>query len=391
MAARRDFYEVLGVDRNATEDQVSEAYRKLALKFHPDRNPDDDEAVAKFKEAAEAFEVLGHTAKRARYDRYGHAGLEGGGAPHFHDISDIFSAFGDIFGEGLFGDLFGGGQQSGARTRQGANIRCDVDLDLSEAAHGTSKVVRFMRHAACETCGGSGAKPGTQPEPCRYCGGHGRVVQSTGIFSVQTTCPSCHGAGQVISTPCGDCRGQGFVKKKVTRKVDVPAGVDNRTRLRLQGEGEPSPNGGPSGDCYCFIHIAEHPLFQRRGKDLICEIPIGYSQAALGATVEAPTLDGPEELKIPAGTQNGEVFSLRGRGMPDLKYHGRGNLLVRVGVEVHKPLSPEHEAALRQLAEIENTHVSQVKKSFFKKLKELFSVESSDRSTKRDEATNNQT
>jgi len=391
MAARRDYYEVLGVDRNATEAQVSEAYRKLALKFHPDRNPGDDGAVAQFKEAAEAFEVLGHAAKRARYDHYGHAGLEGGGAPHFHDISDIFSAFGDIFGEGLFGDLFGGGQRRGARAHQGADIRCDVELDLSEAAHGTSKVVRIMRHAACETCGGSGAKSGTRPEPCRYCGGHGRVVQSTGIFSVQTTCPSCHGAGQVIHNPCGDCRGSGFVKKKVTRKVDVPAGVDNRTRLRLQGEGEPSPNGGPSGDCYCFIHIAEHPLFQRRGQDLICEIPIGYSQAALGATVEAPTLDGPEELEIPAGTQNGEVFSLRGHGMPDLKHRGRGNLLVRVGVEVHKPLSPEHEAALRQLAEIENIHVSQTKKSFFKKLKELFSAESSDRSTKRDETKNNQT
>lgn len=385
MAARRDYYEVLGVERSASEAQISEAYRKLALKYHPDRNPGDQGAVAKFKEAAEAFEVLGHADKRARYDRYGHAGLEGGGAPHFHDITDIFSAFGDIFGEGLFGDLFGGVHRRGARVHQGADIRCDVTVDLSEAARGTAKVVRFIRHAVCETCGGSGAKPGTRPESCRYCGGRGRVVHSTGIFSMQTTCPACHGAGQVIATPCGDCRGSGYVKKKVTRKVDIPAGVDNRTRLRLQGEGEPSPNGGPPGDCYCFIHVAEHPLFHRRGQDLICEVPIGYSQAALGATVEVPTLDSREELNIPAGTQNGEVFSLQGRGMPDLKRRGRGNLLVQVGVEVHKPLSPEHEAALRQLAEIENTHVSSRKKSFFEILKGLFSVEPSDRSSKRDE------
>ncbi len=384
MAARRDYYEVLGVERNATEAQISEAYRKLALKYHPDRNPGDDEAVVKFKEAAEAFEVLGHPEKRERYNRYGHAGLDGGGAPHFHDLSDIFSAFGDIFGEGLFGDLFGG-RRGGVRMHQGADIRCEVKVDLSEAAHGAAKVVRFFRHTACETCSGSGAKPGTQAEPCRYCGGHGRVVQSTGIFSMQTTCPACHGAGRVIPHPCGDCRGSGFVKKKITRKVDIPAGVDSRTRLRLQGEGEPSPNGGPPGDCYCFINVAEHPLFQRRGQDLLCEIPIGYSQAALGTTVEVPTLDGPEKLTIPAGTQNGEVFSLRGHGMPDLRRHGRGNLLVQVGIEVHKPLSPEHEAALRQLAEIENTHVSQKKKTFFEKLKELFSSESSDRSTKRDE------
>lgn len=385
MAARRDYYEVLGVERDASQTRISDAYRKLAMQYHPDRNPGDDEAVVRFKEAAEAFEVIGHAEKRARYDQYGHAGLEGGGSPHFHDISDIFSAFGDIFGEGLFGDIFGGGRRGGSRVQRGADIRCDVQLDLSEAAFGTSKVVNFQRHAACETCHGTGAKPGTSPETCRYCGGRGRIVQSTGIFQMQSTCPSCRGQGKVISSPCGECRGSGFVKKKVTRKVDVPAGVDNRTRLRLQGEGEPSPSGGPPGDCYCFIHIAEHSLFHRRGQDLICEIPIGYSQAALGATVEVPTLDGPENLQIPAGTQNGHVFTVRGHGMPDLRRHGRGNLLVQVGVEVHKPLSPEHEAALRNLAEIENIHVSPTKKSFFEKLKELFTTETSERSNQGDE------
>jgi len=370
MAEKRDYYEVLGVDRNAGEAQLSEAYRKLALKYHPDRNPGDDEAVGQFKEAAEAFEVLSHPEKRARYDRYGHAGLEGSGAPHFHDVSDIFNAFGDIFGEGFFSDFFGGGGR-GARVHRGADIQCEVKLDLAEAAHGTAKIIRFMRHVACETCGGSGAKRGSKPEVCRYCGGKGRVVQSSGIFAMQTTCPSCHGSGRVVRDACGTCRGQGFVPKKVTRKVEIPAGVDDRTQLRLSGEGEPSPNGGPSGDCYCIIHVAEHPLFQRRGQHLICQVPINYPQAALGATIDVPTLDGREKLTIPAGTQNGDLLTLKGRGMPDPRYHGRGDLVVQVYVEVPQTLTPEHEAVLRQLAEIENAHVTPTRKSFFEKLKEL--------------------
>ncbi|MEN6450130.1 MAG: molecular chaperone DnaJ [Thermoguttaceae bacterium] len=370
MAEKRDYYEVLGVERDAAEAKISEAYRRLALKFHPDRNPGDEEAVVKFKEAAEAFEVLSHREKRARYDRFGHAGLEGGGAPQFHDVSDIFQAFGDIFGQGLFGDIFGGGRRGGHA--RGEDIRCDVDLELIEAAKGAVKVVHFARHVACETCHGSGAKPGTKPEPCRYCGGRGRVVQQSGIFSLQTTCPACHGTGQTIREPCGGCHGSGYVQKKVTRKVDIPAGVDNQTRLRLAGEGEPSPAGGSPGDCYCFIHVADHPLFHRRGQDLYCEVPIGYSQAALGATIEVPTLDGREELHVPAGTQAGQMFTLKGRGMPDPRYRGRGNLIVQVSIEVPRSLSPEHEAALRQLAEIENTEVSATRKGFFEKVKELF-------------------
>jgi molecular chaperone DnaJ len=370
MAEKRDYYEVLGLARDAGNDQISESYRKLALKYHPDRNPGDEESVVKFKECAEAFEVLSHPEKRAKYDRYGHAGLEGGGAPHFHDVSDIFNAFGDIFGSGLFGDFFGGGH--GRRSSAGADIRTDVTLDLMEAARGSIKVVRFLRHAPCDACGGSGAKAGTRPEHCSYCGGKGRVVQSTGIFSIQTTCPACRGAGQIIRQPCTECRGSGFVKKKVTRKVEIPAGVDDRTRLRLQGEGEPSPNGGLPGDCYCFIKVEPHSLFQRRGQDLFCDVPIGYTQAALGATLEVPTLDGKEEIRIPAGTQSGDQFTLKGRGMPDPRHHGRGNLNVRVHVEVPKTLTPEHEAALRQLSELEAVHVSPTRKSFFEKLKELF-------------------
>jgi len=371
MAEKRDYYEILGVPRNATQAEISEAYRKLALKYHPDRNPNDPDAVAKFKEAAEAFEVLNDPEKRARYDRYGHAGLEGGYAPQFHDVADIFRAFGDIFGDSLFGDFFGAGRRT-SRGHRGEDIHCEITLDLMEAAHGATKTVRFRRHEECPQCRGTGAKPGTRPENCRYCGGTGHVVRQSGFFTLQTTCPACHGQGQVIREACGSCRGKGYVQKTVTCKVDVPAGVDNHTRIRLQGEGEPSPNGGQPGDCFCHVRVTEHPLFKRRGQDLYCEVPIMYAQAALGTTLKVPTLDGPEELHIPAGTQSGEVFTLKGRGMPDPRHRGRGNLLVQVHVEVPKSLTPEHEALLRRLAEIENAQVSPTRKSFFEKVKELF-------------------
>ncbi len=376
MSAKRDYYEVLGVGRSASEEEIAEAYRKRALEYHPDRNPGDEEAVAKFKEAAEAFEVLSNSDKRARYDRYGHAGLEGpgGGAPHFRDISDIFEAFGDIFGGGLFDDFFGG-RRAGRRVRKGSDIRCELVLDLAEAARGITKTVRFNRHEKCATCGGSGARPGTQPEPCQYCGGRGRVIQSTGLFSLQSTCPSCGGAGAVVRDPCSDCRGQGYVVGRVTRDVKVPAGVDTHTRLRLQGEGEPSPNGGPPGDCYCFVTVKEHPLFKRDGPHLLCQVPIGYAQAALGAQIDVPTLDGRQELDIPRGTQSGDVFKLAGQGMPVPRRRGRGDLLVQVFIEVPKRLTAEHERILRELAEMENAHVSPQRKSFFSKVKEYFQSE----------------
>lgn len=369
MAQKRDYYEVLGVQRSATDGQISEAYRKLALKYHPDRNPGDQDTVARFKEAAEAFEVLSNPDKRARYDRYGHAGLEGiaGGAPHFRDVTDIFEAFGDIFG-----DLFSGGRTRGRRVRRGADVRCETTISLLEAAHGTAKVVRFRRHQKCDVCGGSGAKPGTKLESCPYCGGRGRVVQSTGIFSIQTTCPSCHGSGTVIRQPCSACRGAGYVPKRVTRKVIIPAGVDDQTQLRLPEEGEPSLEGGPPGDCYCFIRVAEHPLFERNGQHVICQIPVSYSQAALGARIEVPTLEGREEIEIPAGTQNGEIFKLTGRGMPHPRYNSRGDLLVQIYVEVARRLTAEHETILRRLAELEKHDVTPERKTFFKRLKEYF-------------------
>jgi molecular chaperone DnaJ len=370
MAEKRDYYEVLGVGRSASEKEIADAYRKLALKYHPDRNPGDEGAVNSFKEAAEAFEVLNNKEKRAIYDRYGHAGLEGGGAaPHFRDVSDIFEAFGDIFGNGLFGDLFGGRRQ---RVRRGADIRCEVTLDLEEAAGETTKEVVFDRHQACGTCGGTGSKPGTSPEPCQYCGGSGRVVQAAGFFSMQSTCPSCHGAGTTIRHPCGGCRGAGYVPHRVRREVTIPAGVDNDTRLRLTGEGEPSPDGGPPGDCYVFIRVREHPLFHRDGRHLICRVPIGYAQAALGAKIEVPTIDGREEMEVPRGTKTGEVFRLPGRGMPTPRSRARGDLMVQVYIEVPRKLGAEHERILRELAQVENEHVSPERKSFFQKLRDYF-------------------
>jgi molecular chaperone DnaJ len=373
MANKRDYYEVLGVSRTASAKEIADAYRKLALKYHPDRNPGDEDAVARFKEAAEAFEVLHDADKRARYDRYGHAGVDGAGGPHFTDVNDIFAAFGDIFGESLFGDFFGGGRGRRSRVRRGADVACRVHLDLLEAARGVTKTIAFERHETCEECHGTGCQKGAKPETCGYCGGRGQVYQATGVFRLQTTCPSCRGAGVVIQRPCQLCQGSGLRLKPVVRDVRIPPGVDNDTRLRLEGEGEPSPQGGPRGDCYCIIEVAEHPLFQREGQHLIVRVPITYAQAALGADIEVPTLKGREELKIPAGTQPGEVFRLRGRGMPDPGRHrGVGDLLVQVSIEVPKKLTSRQEELLRELAEEERTNVSPHRKSFLERLREYF-------------------
>ncbi len=375
MPAKRDYYEVLGVERTTTDAEISASYRKLALKYHPDKNPGDEECVTLFKECAEAYEVLSDSDKRSRYDRYGHAGVDGPGGrgAHFNDVNDIFQAFGDIFGDSMFGDIFGGGRgRGGRRQARGADIRCDVTLDLLEAARGVTKTVTFTHHRKCKECDGSGARPGTKPEKCKYCAGHGQVIQSSGIFRVQTTCPACHGAGSVIKTPCVECDGNGLVSERVEREVTIPAGVDSQTRLRLSNEGDSSPQGGQPGDAYVFIEVREHPLFHRDGQNLICSMPISYSQASLGATVEVPTLDGPEEMKIPAGTQPGDVFKLRGRGMPDPRRRGTGDLLVQVHLEVPKNLTPRQQELLRELAKEEHANVSPQQKSFFEKLRDYF-------------------
>jgi molecular chaperone DnaJ len=373
MAEKRDYYEVLSVSRDAAEKDIASAYRKLALKYHPDANPDDEEATARFKEAAEAYEVLSDADKRSRYNQYGHAGVANGGA-QFHEVEDIFEAFGDIFSGGLFGDLFGGGgrRRGGRRQRRGADVRADVTLDLEEAARGTSKTVEFRRSKQCETCGASGVKPGSSKQPCSRCGGRGQVVQSAGILRVQTACPACHGSGAIITDPCYDCRGQGFVPSPVRLEVAIPAGIDDGMRVRLPGEGEPSPDGGPPGDCYCFVTVREHRLFERDGRHLILRLPMTYTQAALGATVEVPTLKGPHNLTIPPGTQPGDVFRIRSEGVVDPRGGAPGDLLVQTFVEIPKKLSSEQESLLRELAELEHANVTPHRKSFLKKLRDYF-------------------
>ena len=369
--AKEDYYEILGVGKTASKDEIASAYRKLAMQYHPDRNPGDEEDVERFKLCAEAFEVLSNEQKRTVYDRYGHAGLDagGGGGPQFRDIGDIFSAFGDMFGDSLFGQFFGGARGGRGRHAQpGADVRCDISLDLHEAARGISKPITFRRHEACNTCKGTGSKPGVSPQNCKYCGGAGRITQATGFFSIQTTCPQCRGAGAVITDPCRDCSGRGMIPQTVTRDIKIPAGVDNGTRLRLQGEGEKSLSGGPPGDCYVFISVKTHPLFHRDGQNLICRVPIGYAQAVLGAEIEVPTLDGPEKISIPAGTQNNDVITLRGRGMPIPRRSLAGDLLIQVYIEVPRKIKQEHEELLRKLAAIEKEHVMPEHKTFFSKL-----------------------
>jgi molecular chaperone DnaJ len=368
MAEKRDYYEILGVARDASEKHIAEAYRRLAIKNHPDKNPGDEEAVVRFKECAEAFEVLSDGDRRARYDRHGHAGVSGGS--HFRDVNDIFTAFGDLFGDSAFGDLFGG--RGGRRGAPGADIRVNVTLDLVEAARGVTKTIEFERHEKCQTCKGTGAKAGTAPEKCRYCGGRGQVIQSTGFFRVQSTCPSCRGAGTVVKETCEACEGVGYVLHKVRRDIKIPAGIDDNMRVRMPGEGEPTTAGGPRGDCYVFVAVTDHPLFTREGQNLIVRMPVGYSQAALGCTLEVPTLNGMQDLTIPAGTQSGEVFRLRGQGMPHPQRRQVGDLLVQLQVDVPKKLTARQKELMLELAELEHKHVTPPRKSFFEKVREYF-------------------
>ena len=370
MADKRDYYEVLGVDRGSSKSEIDRAYRKLAIKYHPDSSKAED-AVERFKEASEAYEVLSDADKRARYDQYGHAGMQGN-AQQFNDVEDIFEAFGDLFGGGMFGDMFGRRGGRGRRSRRGADIRCNVTLTLEEAARGVKKDISFRRRVPCETCEGSGAAPGSQPVRCNTCGGRGQVVQSAGILRVQTTCPTCEGAGQEISQPCTDCRGSGLTHERAELSVDIPAGVEDGMRVRVQGHGEASPDGGPPGDCYCFITVKQHELFRRDGTHLILQLPISYTQAALGADIEVPTLSGPHNLRVEAGTQNGDVFKIRGQGIVDPHGGRPGDLHVQVFVEVPKKLNVEQERLLRELAELDNESVLPQRKSFLSKLRDFF-------------------
>lgn len=377
MAEKRDYYEVLGVSRDASKGVIGSAYRKLAIKYHPDSNPDDEQAVEKFKEAAEAYEVLSDEEKRAKYDQYGHAGLGGGGGPQFSSVEDIFEAFGGMFGGGggggIFDSLFGGGSRRQERSRRGADIRCDVVLDLEEAAAGCSKEVRVSRNALCKSCDGSGASPGAVRESCARCGGRGQVVQSAGILRVQTTCPACQGSGSTVANPCTDCRGDGVVPEQTEIKVNIPAGVDDGTRVRISGQGEVSPQGGATGDCYCFIRVREHRVFERHDDHLIVRVPLTYAQFVLGAEVDVPTLEGMKSVTIPSGTQSGEIFRVRGAGVSNVHTGRKGDLLVETKVEIPSRISSEQEELLRKLAELEETEVAPERKSWLDSIKEFFS------------------
>ena len=379
MSAKRDYYDVLEVAKDASPDEIKRAYRKKALAFHPDRNKDNPEAEVSFKEAAEAYDVLGDTEKRARYDRFGHAAFgqgAGGGGQRFTNMEDIFSAFGDIFGGGggggggIFSDLFGGGARRRQGPRPGRDLKITLEVTLEEVAQGVEKVITLKRNENCKTCAGKGAKPGTSPVTCETCGGRGQITRSQGFFAMASACPHCQGAGKVIKDPCGECRGRGQTPKEAEIKIQVPAGIEDGMRIRVTGEGEAGAPGAPRGDLYVFIREQEHKVFQRSGPDLMTEVPFAFSQLALGDKVEIPTLEGKVEMTIPAGTQTGKVFRLRGQGLPSLEGRGRGDQLVRVFVEIPRKLSDRQKELLREFDDIETERGGS--KSFFERVVDYF-------------------
>jgi len=362
---KRDYYEVLSVGKTASREEIKKSYRKLALQHHPDRNKGDKDAEEKFKEAAEAYEVLSDPEKRQLYDRFGHAGLQQSGFTGFRNFDDIFSSFGDIFEE-FFG--FGGTSRRRA-VRKGADLRYDLSIKFMDAVLGKETEIELSRHELCNECGGVGTRGGVQPSVCPTCGGRGQVSRSQGFFSIATTCPSCHGSGSVITDPCEKCRGIGrvLIAKKLSLKI--PAGVDTGSRLRLQGEGEPGELGGPPGDLYVFIHVEQDEVFKRDGDDVLVAVPITYTLAALGGAIEIPTLEGPEDFYIPRATQSGQDFRLPGRGMPHVRGRGRGDLIVVVYIETPKSLTGEQEELLRRLADIEGAKVVRKKRGLFSRNK----------------------
>ena len=369
--SKRDYYEILGVSRNASDTEIKAAYRKLAIQHHPDKNPDDHTAEEKFKEAAEAYSILSDQQKRASYDRFGHAGVgagAGGGGfnPGFSNIEDIF----DLFG---FGDMFGG-QGAGASRRtsaqRGADLRYDLEITLEEAAAGKEEKLRIPRLEKCDECKGKGTEKGSTPETCKTCNGSGQTRYQQGFFSVMRTCPNCSGKGQIIKNPCKKCHGAGRVEKEKTLEVKIPAGVETGSRLRITGEGEAGLNGGPTGDLFVVIHVKEHEMFERQGANLYVSVPVSFAQAALGAEIKVKTLDGEEDLKIPAGTQTGTVFRLKSKGMPAIGGRGKGDLFVAVTLITPKTLTKEQRKLLEQLAEVEDIDFQD--ESFMDKVRNIF-------------------
>jgi molecular chaperone DnaJ len=379
---RRDYYEILGVAREATEQEIKSAYRKLALKYHPDRNPGDKPAEDRFKEAAEAYSVLADTEKRGLYDRFGHAGVSGAGAGAgagfdptiFADFSDIFAGLGDVFG---FGDIFGSRRRRTGPQR-GADLRYDLEITFEESARGAETTIQIPREETCETCTGSGAAPGTTAETCSQCRGSGQLRYQQGFLTVARPCPNCRGTGKTIAKPCASCRGAGRIGRERKLTVKIPAGIATGQRLRLYGEGEHGSAGGPAGDLYVVVHVQEHSFFHREDDDLYCELPIAFPTLALGGTVRVPTLDGREELNIPSGTQPGARFKLRGKGMPNVSGRGHGDLHVIARASVPKKLSKEQKQLLEELARTLPSDQDQAAegadgdKPFFERVKDIF-------------------
>ncbi len=346
--SKRDYYEVLGVSKDSDEKEIKKAYRRVAMKYHPDRNPDDPDADDKFKEATEAYEILSDGEKRAAYDQFGHAGVDPSMGGGFGGAGG--GSFSDIFGD-VFGDIFGGGGRGRGGPQRGSDLRYTLDISLEDAVRGTTVEIRVPSLSSCEVCDGSGAKPGTSATTCGTCGGSGQVRMQQGFFQVQQTCPTCRGRGRIITDPCTNCHGQGLVEKTKTLSVKVPPGVDTGDRIRLSGEGEAGPEGGPSGDLYVQMSVKSHPIFERDGKNLYCEVPITFADAALGGELEVPTLDGRVKLKIPAETQTGKLFRLRGKGVKPVRGGSVGDLLCRAVVETPVKLSKEQKALMEQLRE----------------------------------------
>ena len=376
--AKRDYYEVLGANKGSSADEIKRNYRRMAMKYHPDKNPDNKEAEEKFKECAEAYEVLSDAEKRKRYDQFGHDGLRGYGMHDYSHmkVNDIGDIFGDMFGD-IFGDIFGSRRRRSAAGRgpaRGYDLETAVELTLEEISKGTEKTIEFTRQDTCQECSGEGSEKGKKPSKCPACGGSGQVQRAGlgGFFQMVSTCQQCRGAGKIITHPCKKCKGTGLVSKKRTVNIKIPAGVHEGQGIRVSGEGEPGRFGGPRGDLYCYVRIKPHPFLVRNGNDLVCVVPISFTQAALGAMIDVPTLDGTRQLKVPQGTQHGSIFRIKNEGLADLRSGRRGDELVQVSVEIPKRLSSNQEKLLRAFAETEDKSVMPESKGFFEKLKKHF-------------------